>query len=183
MQYGVRHAVAATVVIGCIAAFTAFSYFALLLWCVVARAPIGGPLAAPGMLMLAIVAAAVSIIGVLWPVTTLTEFLCDRLLRWHRLAQIPVATILMFAYLICASLLFGKVRGMPAAAALTFGTTAASILLVPLGAYWWSLQAAGWMLGLAGKMWRWLWRLSEGSVTGKNQTNANETTDRSGLPR
>jgi hypothetical protein len=154
MQYAAKHAVAATVVIACVAAFTVVSYFALLLWCVFAGAPVGGPLAMPFALLFAITASAVSVVGVLWPVTTLTDLLCRRFLHWHRIVQIPVATLLMFLYVTCWCLLVGLVTRKPAAAAIEFGAVASAVLLVPLGAYWWSLQAVDGILGVAARIWR-----------------------------
>ena len=157
-QYAMKHAVAATVVIACIAAFTGVSYFALFLWCVFAGDPLGGPLAAPFALLVAITASAISVIGILWPVTTLTDLLCRRFLGWYTLIQIPVATLVMFLYVICLCLSVAAIARKPVAAAIELGAGATAVLLVPLGAYWWSLQAADRILLLADRIWGRKWR-------------------------
>ena len=158
MQYGMRHAVAASVVFGCVTAFTVVSYFGLLAWSVVAGTPLGGPLALAFMLLLAILVSVAAVLGVLLPVTTLTDLLCERILCWHRLAQIPVATVILVTWTTCLFVLGGLIAQKPTPTAAGLGVCASAILLAPLGVYWWSLQTTGWILNLGARLWQYVWK-------------------------
>jgi len=162
MRYAVKHAVAATVVVCSIVAFTVISYFGLLAWAVVAGAPIGGPLALPFMLILAVALSIIAALAVLWPVTTLSEVVCRRFGHWQTLIQIPMATFLLFVEVIAIEVLIALLRQQPGARGLVPGAIAGVILLVPLGIYWWSLQATNKILEMSGALWRWLRKRSSG---------------------
>jgi hypothetical protein len=135
VQFAVKHAVAAAVVISGIIALTSVSYFALLVWAA----------AFPFMVLFALFGSVASVLFVLLPATALTEWICVKR-RAHLLVQIPIATVLMAvcvlsAALVAATALESSVHRAASVAAAVFGA-----LLVPLGVYWWSLQSAEWLI-------------------------------------
>lgn len=149
----VAHAVSAAVVIGGILTVSAVGYFGLLAWAFLSGQPLGGPLALPFVLLGAIVLSGLSVSVVLLPSTLLAELLA-RACRWPTLAEIPVSTALSVA--ICTTT--GAFAGFFLATVgqgLRFGFVWAIALLVPLGAYWWCLQATGALLGLGDRTGRW----------------------------
>jgi len=158
IQYAAKHAIAAIVVICSMVVLTAISYLGLLAWAVLADAPIGGPLAFPFMLLLALVLSIAAVLAVLWPVTSLTEAMCRGLGYRQTLLQIPIAALLLFVEVASITLLIALVRHQPADRSVVSALTAGVVLLVPLGIYWWSLQAANWLIGICGALWRWPWK-------------------------
>ena len=141
VQFAVKHAVAAAVVISGIIALTSVSYFALLVWAA----------AFPFMVLFALFGSVASVLFVLLPATALTEWICVKR-RAHLLVQIPVATVLMAvcvlsAALVAATALESSVHRAASVAAAVFGA-----LLVPLGVYWWSLQSAEWLIHSATRL-------------------------------
>ena len=146
MRLAVKHAVAATVVGASIIAVTAASYFALFAWAVMLGEPLGGPLAFPFMIVLAVAASTISIVAVLFPATVLTDWICAG--RQIRLPwQIPIAAAVMGAWLLTLTMIAGAARGdMVGSTAVSTGIVFL-LLLVPLGLYWWSMQTADWILG------------------------------------
>ena len=151
VQFAVKHAVAAAVVISGIIAFTSLSYFALLVWAAIVGGGLGGPLAFPFMVLFALIGSVASVLFVLLPATALTEWICVKR-RAHLLVQIPIATVLMAvcvlsAALVAATALESSVHRAASVAAAVFGA-----LLVPLGVYWWSLQSAEWLIHSATRL-------------------------------
>ena len=141
VQFAVKHAVAAAVVISGIIALTSVSYFALLVWAA----------AFPFMVLFALFGSVASVLFVLLPATALTEWICVKR-RAHLLVQIPIATVLMAvcvlsAALVAATALESSVHRAASVAAAVFGA-----LLVPLGVYWWSLQSAEWLIHSATRL-------------------------------
>lgn len=152
MRFAVKHAVAAGVVVANIMTFSATSYFALLAWSVLVGAPLGGPLAFPFMVLLAVVASVASVGGALFPVTALTEWICLR----HQIRvpwQIPIATTAMGAWLLMLAVIAAAVRGTPIESTAVPAGIAFLVLLVPLGMYWWSMQSADWILSVSTRWW------------------------------
>jgi hypothetical protein len=153
MRFAIKHAVASAVVVGGTMALTAASYFALFAWAVVAGEPLGGPLAFPFMVLASLLASVVAAVFILLPTTALTEWIC--LNRGFRLAlQIPVATVCMGTYVFTASLAFALVRGVALASAASAAAVLFGLLLVPLGAYWWSMQSADWVARAVNRWWQ-----------------------------
>jgi len=136
-----RHSVAAAVVIGGSVALVAALYFALLAWAVLRGGGLGGPLALPGMMLMAFAGAAFSVMAVLAPVTIVSELVRVRLRR-TRFIEIPIATLLT------ASFVFALVHSHP----LAIPIVVAELILV--GAYWWILQAADVLVGAVERTWR-----------------------------
>lgn len=153
IRFAVKHAVAATVVISGIVAFTAASYFALLAWAVIAGEGLGGPLAFPVMVLFALVASVVSVLLVLLPTTALTEWICVKR-GVHRLWQIPVATLLLAGYVFSAALVAGVAWESSVHRAASLAGILFASLLVPLGAYWWSLQSTDWLIHSGTRVWK-----------------------------
>jgi len=152
MRFAIKHAVAGSVVIGGIVGLTAASYIALLAWAILAGGDLGGPLAFPFLVLFAVVASVVSVGLILLPTTALTEWIC--VTRNLRLAlQIPIATVCLWTYLISAALVVALLRGTPLSSATFTASVVFVLLLAPLGAYWWSMQSADWLLGTVTKWW------------------------------
>jgi hypothetical protein len=142
-RFAVKHAVASAVVIAGIVAFTAASFLALFAWAVAAGEPLGGPMAFPFMVLLALAASAV-VVAILLLTTALAEWICARC-RWGLFAQIPAGTaILGIALLPAAFLLFDA--SLLAAAGMW------ALLLPALGVYWWSMQSVDWLLRLCSRL-------------------------------
>ena len=149
MRFAVKHAVAAGIVLMGSIAVSAASYFALLTWAVLADQPLGGPLAFPFLLLLAAGASLAAIVVALFPVTALTEWKCrGRNLRivW----QIPIAIAVMGTWALLLAAIASVSRASLASTATVAGVVFL-LLLVPLGIYWWSLQCADWILGVANR--------------------------------
>ena len=141
-RFAMKHAVASAVVIAGIVAFTAASFLALFAWAVAAGEPLGGPLAFPFMVLLALAASAAAV-GILFMTTALAEWICARC-GWGLFAQIPASmAILGTALLPAAFLLFDA--SLLAAAGMW------ALLLPALGAYWWSMQSVDWLLRLCSR--------------------------------
>jgi hypothetical protein len=145
MRFAVKHTVAAGVVVSGIVAFTAASYFALLMWSVLAGLPLGGPFAFPFMVLFALVACVVAVLFLILPATVIAEWLCN---RYHfRLAmQIPTATVVMGILLCAMTAALTTLAGSPMSAGLPIAGIASIVLLVLLGAYWWSMQSVDWLV-------------------------------------
>ena len=146
MKFIFRHAVASAVLIGGSVALFAALYFSLLLWAMLTGGGIGGPLAFPGMMLIAFAAATISVVGVLAPVTILSQVLRVRFLNVNRLAEIPIATLL------ASALVFALVHGHPLALYVLVTE------LILLGAYWWTLQAADALAEGVERAWSWIRR-------------------------
>lgn len=152
MRFVLKHAVATGVVVAGIAAFTTVSYFALLAWAVLAGEPLGGPLAFPFMVLFALVASVVSVGAVLLPATAVTEWICVRN-KLRLVFQIPMATGLVGLLLLLGAAGISVLGGMPLGSAALAAGVVFVVLLVPLGAYWWSLQSADWLVRMATSWW------------------------------
>jgi hypothetical protein len=152
MRFAVKHAIAAGVVITAMIALATASYVALLVWAVLVGEPLGGPLAFPFMILIAVVASVISVGAVLLPVTALTEWICVRRqirLQW----QIPIDTAVMGMWLLMLAAIGAAVRGAPIGSTAVPTGTVFLLLLVPLGMYWWSMQSADWILRVATRWW------------------------------
>ena len=147
------HAIAGAVVVGGAVILAVVLYAGLLLWAIATDAPLGGPLALLFLVLAGLVASVLAIVLVLLPATALSRAVCRRVLGWPLVGEIPLAVVFSFAL----------VTGIASAAALARGVAPADIflkaqlvgvlLLVPLGVYWWILQACsgaavagGWMV-------------------------------------
>lgn len=144
-----RHVLAfAAVVIGAALAWT-LTYFGLLLWAVLTDGGIGGPLAYPAGLVFMVAASALCCLVLLLPSTVLAEGIT----RWFGFStwvQIPVSTGLLVAFSFVSVLVIAAAGvelsplGVPVWAGILF-----LLMLVPLGVYWWSLQAVPLVVSLA----------------------------------
>jgi hypothetical protein len=153
MRFAIKHAVASAVVISVTMALTAASYIALFVWAVVAGEPLGGPLAFPFMVLSALLASVLAAVFVLLPTTVLTEWICRK--RGFRVVlQIPIATVCMGIYVFTASLLVALLRGAAPSSAALAAAIVFGLLLVPLGAYWWSMQSADWLSRQLTRWWQ-----------------------------
>lgn len=147
-----KHAVAGAVVVTGMTVLTVASYLALLIWAALTGGAPGGPLALPLLIVLAIVAG-IGVVGlILLPTTLLTEWMCVR----HRLriaVQIPLTVACLGLYVFAGALVLALVRRSSVAAASEAAGVIIVVLLIPLGAYWWSMQATDWIVGLAVTWW------------------------------
>jgi len=148
----VAHAMATAVILSISVLLTVLSYFGLLAWAALANAPIGGPLALPFMILVAFVGSCMAVLVVLFPSTLLSEITC-RKLHWPKLIEIPLATL--------ASLLISLIVGSTVGwfygdieQALRLALISELVLLVPLGAYWWSVQGTSGLIKLGARVWR-----------------------------
>jgi hypothetical protein len=152
IRFAAKHAVAAAVVVGGITILTATSYFALLIWAALTGQPLGGPLAFPFLVLFALAASVVCVAVILLPTTALTEWMC--LKRDLRVAiQIPLSVACLGAYVLVGALLMALLSEGSLAIATKNAAIVFVMLLVPLGAYWWSMQSTDWILGWALAWW------------------------------
>jgi hypothetical protein len=149
MRFAFKHAVATIVLTAASVALTVVSYFGFLAWAAVAGQGIGGPLALPFVILLALLAALACVMGALLPVTALADVITSRVFHWHRLAQIPVSGSLLLAYVVGLGIVVGLACGATIERAATAAIPLAVVLLVPLGLYWWCLQSTDLVVGLA----------------------------------
>ncbi|HBL29641.1 MAG TPA: hypothetical protein DD490_22635 [Acidobacteria bacterium] len=156
IQYAVKHAVAFSAVLSAVTGFVLVGYLGLLAWAVVAGAPLGGPLALPFLLVVAVLAGTAAALGVLGPVTAFGGFLRKKAFPRHALAEIPLTTLVMTGYLILLGMVASVGFGGPAAAGFRYGLIGTVLLLVPLGVYWWALQAAAALLDLGAHLALWI---------------------------
>lgn len=147
-RFALKHAVAGGVVVLLAALVAGLSWAALFLWALAAGAPLGGPLAFPFMVGGAILAATLSVVALLLPVTVAGEMIRRHLLRWSLFTEIPIATMLLAVVVLVLGLLLGPALGVPRSRAFSIAAIATGVLLLPLGAYWWSAQATDAVLGL-----------------------------------
>lgn len=145
-RFALKHAVAAGVVVGGVTALSAASYFALLLLAVVADEGIGGPLAFPFMVLSGMAASVLAVGLVLMPTTALAEWITFRR-RLHVVWQIPIAVALTGAAVLSTAAAVSVMRGVAPGTTAGAATVGFVSLLVPLGAYWWSMQSADWLIG------------------------------------
>ena len=151
-RFVTKHAVAGAVVVTGITAFTATCYVALLIWAALTGGAPGGPLALPFLIVLALVASIAAVGLILLPTTMLTESMCVK--RRLRIAlQIPLSVACLSAYVFSGALAITLIRRTSVAAASTTAGIVIVVLLIPLGAYWWSMQATDWILGWAVAWW------------------------------
>ncbi len=152
MRFAAKHAVAATLVVAGMATLSGVSYFVLLAWAVLTDEPLGGPLAFPFMIVLA-AATGVTVVSVaLFPVTALTEWICrrsDLRTRW----QIPIAAAVMGTWVLMLAATATLLSGAPLASGAAPAGVIVLLLLIPLWIYWWTTQAADWILGAATRWW------------------------------
>lgn len=119
-------------------------YFALLAFAIVMNEGLGGPLALPGMMLFALIAGVV-VAAVFALVTALAEWICNRraLSIWH---QIPVSTGILVVVVLAGGLLFWQLGGRSGSNTALVWSIGFVLLLLPLAAYWWTLQSADWLL-------------------------------------
>lgn len=152
--FTLRHAVASTVVIGGSLVFSVVGYFGVLSWAVLAGAPIREPLALPLFLVLVLLTSAL-LVPALFLATASTELLAARLLGWPWPAQVPLSTA--FLALVCLAASFalqGRGGESSALSPWSEAALATAFLLVPLGAYFWTLRSTDWVFGGAASLLR-----------------------------
>jgi hypothetical protein len=140
VRFATKHAVAAIVVTAGIVGFTSAGYFVLWLSSFLSSEDTGGPFALPFFMVVALLGSLASVLFVLFPSTAVTEWIC-RKGQYRTFTQIPVAVILMVGVVAGLSVLIAVELGVPASGLLQADTLACGVLLIPLCAYWWSIQS------------------------------------------
>lgn len=133
------HALASGAVIAGSVAVSAVAYFGLLAWAIVTGSGIGGPLALPFLMLLAFLASFAAAAFVILPATLCTSVVCEVVLGWPRVLQIPIACALCFSQVLLLSTLIALALRADVLPALEIGAVVGLLLLVPLGVYWWVL--------------------------------------------
>lgn len=144
MRASISHAVAACAVVGASLAFAVVGYIGLLAWAVVAGLPLGGPLALPLLMLLALLTSTAAIFFGLFPATFIGHFLCRRVLGWSIAAEIPISTLLTLGITVVISMVVGSYGGVSPWTSVAQGVVLGLFLLVPLGVYWWVLRVSDW---------------------------------------
>lgn len=139
----IRHAVASLVTIAAACAIWTVAYVALLLWAIVSNSGLGGPLAYPGGLLFAAVTAAVACLLFFFPATACAELICRRR-ALPILMQIPVSVAVLAALCFLVGVITrASTAAIPFGASVSGFTTWLFLLsLLPIGLYWWIVQAA-----------------------------------------
>jgi hypothetical protein len=150
-----KHAVAGAVVAGGSVALTVAAYCVLLIAAVLFEKPMGSPATLPLIALMVLVVALASVLLVLLPVTAGTEWLCDKR-RIHLALQVPIAAVLLMAYVLAAAMAIAVFRGTSIATATRVALGISAALSVPLLVYWLALQSTGWLIrvlaGLSGRL-------------------------------
>jgi len=162
-QTAIGHALAATIVIIGAIVFSLLAYFGLLAWAVLVGQPLGGAFALPFMMLLALGGSSLAVIVVIFP-ATLISHLVRRLLRWPTLVEIPLATFISFAIMIALGTIWGLFYES-LDRSIRLALIGEVLILVPLGIYWWSLQGTEMIFRLSRKLWGWVARRPQNSVT------------------
>lgn len=155
-QTAIGHAAAAATVIVATVALSVVSYFGLLAWALAVGEPIGGALALPFMLLLALVASCAAVLTVLFPSTLVSHVVC-RLLDWPRWLEIPLSTLAAIIVSVAIGVVVGW-RQSDIEHGLQLALISVVVLLVALGLYWWSLQGTTFLMCVVGKGWDWMAR-------------------------
>jgi hypothetical protein len=92
------------------------------------------------MVLLAGAASAASVLMILFPVAWAAEQLSSKVFHFRRLAEIPLASGLLLAYLGVVLLGLVFARGWTLRAVLPVAVTLALVQFVLMGVYWWALQ-------------------------------------------
>jgi hypothetical protein len=146
-----KHTVATTVIVVATLALAVVSYFGLLIWAIPADSGIGGPLALPFMMLAGVLGALAACSLVFFPATIVAE-LVRRRSKLRFVWEIPLAAV--SSALLC--LLFVWIVRRPRDGGLAGNSALVwASLAVPLGAYWWSAQAADLVWFGALYAWRW----------------------------
>jgi hypothetical protein len=139
----IRHSVASIATIAGACAIWTVAYVALLLWAIVSKGGLGGPLAYPGGLLFSAVTAAVACLLLFFPATVSAELLCRSRAR-PILTQIPVSVAVLAALCFLAGVIIRA-----STTAIPFGASVSGFIgglfllsLLPIGFYWWITQAA-----------------------------------------
>lgn len=143
------HAVAAGVVVGATVLGSVVAYVGLLAWAVLADEGLGGPMALPFMMLVALVAGVAAVLLVLGPATLIADALCAAR-AWPKWAAIPASTGVTLAICLAAGALLGA-RHSSVGDGVSTAAIAALALLAPLGLYWWSLRGASLLLRRSGR--------------------------------
>jgi hypothetical protein len=143
MRAAISHTAAACAVVGVSLAFALVSYFGLLAWAVLAGLPLGGPLALPFLMLLALLTSTAATLLVLFPATLVGHFLCRRL-GWPAAAEIPVSSALTLGIAVGISTVIGSYAAVSISTAAALGALVGAFLLVPLGEFWWVMRVSSW---------------------------------------
>lgn len=146
IREAVAHGFAAAVVIALSVSVAVVGYVGVLAWAVLAGLPIGGPLALPFMMLFALASSTLAVIFGLFSATAIAHYLCRRRFHWPLFAEIPVSTLLTVGASVSITVVVGMALGVPAATSVAQGAILTSLLLVPLGVYWWVLTLSNWGL-------------------------------------
>jgi hypothetical protein len=140
------HLVAGVAVIACALGFTVVSFFAVFLWAIAVGEPLGGPLALPFMLFLALAGGFAAVAFNFLPATLISTRICRRLqLAWY--FEIGVTTLVSALLALAAGVALGLYRD-DVMSGVHMAAICELVLLLPLGAYWWSLRSTGWLISL-----------------------------------
>ncbi|HCN28394.1 MAG TPA: hypothetical protein DIT64_06415 [Verrucomicrobiales bacterium] len=146
-----RHFLALAVTVAAACVIWTITYFALLLWAVLAGGGIGGPLAYPAGLLFFIVAATAACLILLFPATALAEWFARRC-GFPIVAQIPLSVAALALLCLVASAVGAQptLQGVLVGFGVLFLT-----LLMPLGLYWWAAQSVPLLLSLIQRVCGW----------------------------
>jgi hypothetical protein len=165
LKYAVKHALAAFTMICFTVALTVITYFVLLIWAMLVNAPLGSPVALPFWSLIALVLSTAAAVVVCWPVASICELVCRRLRNRHPLLQIFLATVFLFVEVVSLGAIYAVIWKQPIARSLVDSAMIGLILLIPLGVYWWSLQATDWILEKCCLFWQWIWKPTQSADT------------------
>lgn len=126
------HLLAAVAVVATALVLTFVGYFVLLAIAVVTNGDIGGPLALPFMMVLALLGSSLAVLAVLLPVLAATSFLCSVLFRWPRFAETVVAVLLLVVQISALLALDVALDGITVRAAFVALPIIVVLLLPPL---------------------------------------------------
>jgi hypothetical protein len=152
-RLAMKHGVAAAMAVSGSTALAIAAYAGLFAYAAVAGEDLGGPLTLPFLIVATIIGCTGAAALVFFPATTLAEW-ADVKAAWPRLAQIPMVTLLAAAAVTIEVMAIAWLQDASLARGARASLVIFAILLIPLGIYWWSLQAADAVINAAITRWR-----------------------------
>lgn len=133
----IRHAIAITVVTGCLCIGWTIIYFALFLLAILTNSGLGSPLSYPITLVFLLISSLVICGGIFAPSCGMGALICY-LAKWPRLVSIPFTFVAALALSYLAYwffIFFVTTHSMPPAVVIL--QSFLLYLSIPLGVYWW----------------------------------------------
>ena len=143
-SFVLRHLIASLVSIAVPVIILLIAYFVLYIIAIFTNSGLGSPIALPLWMIFVIVVSVLYTALLLFPSTFIAEIMSRSFGKWQHIAQIPLSTLVLLAFVYALSLM---VRILPNYLELNilhwanYPLVVFLILTIPLGIYWWTMKA------------------------------------------